>query len=126
MDDAVYGTPEFQWLLEVTNEAFMDVGAKIGVDMNLLITMCVSEPKSAQFAIQWFVQDLIEQTKSRTWVESSDPGIRALQFELGATAMAYIISRSTTGGDPVIPPEMHDLMNTYPLIVEAMNAIDPP
>ena len=119
-------TPEFVWLQEVSNEVLRDVGDRISADMNLLIHMCRSEPKSAQFALQWIAQELKSMLGDRSVDAAQGALEKTLAFQLGAIGMAYAVSQTPPGAEPTIPPELERLIQWHPLILECMNRLSPP
>jgi hypothetical protein len=124
----VGNAPEYKWLKEVWNRCLNDTGDHVQMDLNLLVSMCRDEPRSAQFALQLHAQDVLQWLGGAAAKDAPSGAPATYVFVLGCLFTAYCAAHMPDPEHPSIPPEIIPILERYPIImecVETLNGIDP-
>ena len=119
-------TPEFAWMMELMQRGFPEIGDKIGADMQIVMSMCKAEPKSAQFTMQSFAEDVRRDSRNPL-----DPDAAArlpvARFMLGALFLGYCalaVAEQRVPEDQ-IPAELTHILQRYPEIQQCADELRP-
>jgi hypothetical protein len=120
-------TPEYAWLMELMQRGFPETGHRINADVQVIMSMCKAEPKSAQFAIQHLAQDVREARRQPKDPDAAER-LPIAEFMLGALFLGYCALAMAEGRVPEnrYPPELAFSMQLYPEIQQCADAIQPP
>jgi hypothetical protein len=109
---------EHAWMLEFLERCFPEQGDRVAADCNTACAMCQAEPKAAQFAMQYLAQEI-------RGGKLSGPRLSFVRFALGILFTAYgavAMNEQRTDADG-LPPELRQILDWNPEIVECANAL---
>ena len=108
------------WLIQVMNNCLREVGHhQSQIDMNLLINMCRSEPKSAQIAMQILAQELRKELRGRPVKEATGMA-QTWRLMNGSIFIAYGVAQGRTDR---VPPELELTVKHNPEILDCFNFV---
>jgi hypothetical protein len=113
-------------MMELMQRGFPEVGEKVNADVQLIMSMCKAEPKSAQFAMQNLAQTVRNDTQNADDPEAA-ARLPVARFMLGALFTCYcglaLAEQRVPRGQ--YPPELAQIMQWYPEIEECVEAMGP-
>lgn len=117
-------TSEGLWLSDVFNNCLKISNNKWVVDMNLLVSMCRSEPKCALVAIQVLAYDLEERDTDENFSNIPED-LSFIPLLVGSIAMAYIAANHLLTNQPIdqCPEEMVLTIHDHPVIEKCIKYV---
>ena len=108
------------WLTQVINNCLRETGTNQSqIDMNLLVNMCRSEPKSAQVGMQFLAQELRKNLNGRPVSGAAGFG-QTWRLMLGCILASYCVSWGHTDR---FPPELEQILAFNPEIIGCFNFV---